>query len=439
MRDLNKKWKIAFVFMALTVFIVQSCNESDQNVVPELADELSKPAQNSWISDPLEVPDPCLDVCLVAGQHMNVGNVETSIDEEGNLYVSYNIYEPDIYLLEVHLEIFSSIEELKDSKKISNGGAIPGKFDYKMSWSAEEMVTSHTVKIPAEDVPEDNCFYIASHAALSNGETAWGGLCDETEKGVTLDVAKQFPGKNWSVYFQFCKDLCEPSMIDFTYAWEDLQNEGNDGDYNDLVIQSDLMPRSGQLDINFLAVARGAKYDHAFKFKIPIDGITGIFGAYDVDEVTEPGYYLVTVFPSTRAVLPSFEDTNHTNTRPEDTDCLPNAEILVSLTIDGSFSLNTEAPFEPFITVNPNSSKRYNLFIWEINKMESDGVWSVLVDGELKQYPNGILIPDDWKWPYERQIITEPYPDFVSIGDGYPLSNWASNLANENLVWTCTE
>lgn len=436
MKDLHQIWKISTLVLVFAVFMFQSCEEADKSVSPNETD--AKIAKGHDMDSGLmawdeTVPDPCKSVCLVAGQHMNVGSVDVAV-VDGDLFVTYNILENGIYLQEVHLDIFASVEEFKAAKKISNGGAIPGKFEYKQSWSANDMITSHTVKIPSDYVDKvsggKNCFYIASHAALSNGETAWGGVCNESDKGVTLVNALQFPGKNWSVYFEFCLDDCN-SPIDFTYAWEDLKISGNDADYNDLVIKSDVLKSSNELSIDFFASARGAAYDHAFKIKVPKIGVTGISGDSGVE--SDADFYYITVFASTKAVLPEEGVSPHlfaANTAPNDITCDPTATSQIIISINGSFVYDEAKPFEPFITVHPGTALAYDLYIWEVSGLST---WT---NGAGKEYPNGILIPADWQWPLERQIITGPYPDFTSITDGWN-PNWADNLADPSKVWSC--
>ncbi len=416
----------------ISLFLFQSC---ENETIEIIQNDKKKPSKIDWGLTEWNgtVPDACKEVCLVAGQHMYVGTVNVATDN-GDLLITYNITEDGIYLEEVHLDIFSSLEQFKAAKKVSNGGAIPGKFEYKMSWSADEMITSHTVRIPKDyvDYIGGDCLFVASHAALSNGETAWGGLCDISDNNITnLDDAKQFPGANWSVYFEFCAEECTES-IDFTYAWEDLQNIGNDADYNDLVIQSDIIKSNNEVKITFLATARGAAFDHRFKFKIPKTGITGIFGAFNV--VDDGTHYIVTVFQSTKVELPGEGISPHpyaANTVPGDVTCAPNGTAEIVLTIDSNFSFNPNFPYEPFINVTPFApfgTNPYDLYIYEVSGRDT---W---IDGSGDEYPNGILISSDWKWPLEAVYIGLAYPDFKSLTDGWN-PNWSNNLADLSKVF----
>jgi len=411
---------IFFLSFLMLGFVFNSC---ENNLDETASDDVSLKNHHIMV-------DPCKEVCLVAGQHMYVGNVMVG-EDDGDIYVTFNITEPEIYLLETHVDIFLSETQFKADKKISNGGAIPGKFKFKKSWSMGEMMTSYTVMIPASYVDEvtggENCFFIATHAALSNGETAWGGICDETDKGVSLGNALQFPGRNWSVYFEFCLDECE-TTVDFTYAWEDLMKDGadgNDGDYNDLVIKSDVIKTMSELKISFYASARGASYDHAFKIKVPqmgiVGGMGGVFGEAAIAEDGDD--YIITVFASTKAQLPE-ESINPypfaANTVRTDTDCEPHATAEIIISINGDFAFDPNMPYYPFITVHPGTPNAYDLNIWELDMPNGD-TWT---DVGGIEYPNGIIISDDWKWPYEKAHVKTAYSGFMSITDGWN-PNWA--------------
>lgn len=442
---MEKNYKILLLSILFATFF--SCDDTlsiDQDEAAKSKQpkkvKVADAGLNEWTGT---VPDPCKQVCLVAGQHMYVGTVDVAEVPEG-LLVTYNVTEPGIYLEEVHLDIFNTPEAFRDAKKVSNGGAIPGKFEYKKSWSADAMITSHSVLIPTSyieiNIDDLECIFIASHAALSNGETAWGGLCDSSSGDVTnLDEANQFDGANWSVYFQYCLEECVQT-IDFTYAWEDLENDDNDADYNDLVIQADVIKSGNQLSLNFLASARGAAYDHEFKIKIPNLGIVNVFGA---EEVVDDGtFYYITVFASTKALLPREDIAPYpwtANTNSTDTTCEV-GEVEITLTINNNFVWDASRPYEPFITVYPSGTAGagsfYDLYIWEISKdtrPAGSDTWSP--DQGVNVYPNGIIIPRDWNWPYESQIITGPYPDFSPISSWD--DDWFNNFDDPSLAFDC--
>ena len=405
---------IGGLFAALSI---QSCNKESESIAP-----------NAITNDVVSTAPVCKQVSLVAGQHTLAGNVSVGVATNGDLQVTYNVTQAGVYLSETHLDLFTDVNQFKKDKKISGGGAIPGKFAFKQSFSNGSRTTSYTAVIPASYVNAlgSDCFFVAAHAALSNGETAWGGLSRPTSNGrVSLDVSKQFPGNNWSVYFEFCKSECD-NGVDFTYAWEDLQSAGNDSDYNDLVVQSNIVKSATEMKINFLLTARGAAFQHKFRFKIPKAGITGIFGAPSYTE--DATYYYITVFESTRAPFPS-DYANVALGEP----CAPFANTEVVLTLDNTFTYNPAVPYEPYLSVfyNGLTIPAYDLYIYEVSGRDT---WT---DTDGKVYPNGIVIPSDWRWPLERVNIRQPYPNFTSLTEGFT-PNWASNLAQPALTFDKT-
>lgn len=420
------------VFALLFCVSFQSC-EKDDVVTNDGQDLNSAIAIKDGSSSTVSAPEPCIQRCLVAGKNMNVGTVDVAVNGAGDLLLTYNITASNVYILETHADLLSSLEQFKQDKKLGNGGAIPGKFNFKKAFSLAAKVTSYTVVIPksyVDQYSQSGCVSIATHASLSNGESAWAGICSDAPRGTSLENAQQFPGKNWSVYFDFCLDECGGK--DFTFAWEDLRNEGNDADYNDLVIQTNATRSGNQWKLKFFATARGAGIDHSFKIKVPMQGIVQILGANGdpAPAYTSDGLnYIITVFASTKAALPTNDVLPHTNTFPY-LDCVPFGTRDILIKVDNTFIYNTAKPYEPFISVYPSGvagvGGSYDLSIFELSGQHT---WTS-PDGKI--YPNGILVPKDWRWPVEQQHITGPYPDF-------PQPNWAANLANPSLAYDITK
>lgn len=365
---------------------------------------------------------------------MLVGTVGASMAANGDLLVTYNVTKPGVFLLETHLDVFTSPAQLQAAGKLKNGNVAPGKLAFKQSFSLATQMQVYTVTVPKADLDRavganTNCFFVASHAALSNGETAWGGMCSESTTGTTsLGSALQFTGSNWGVYFEFCKSACTQRAVDFTYAWEDLDLDGdaNDRDYNDLVIKSSVMRSPSNLRMKFTAVARGAAFDHQFKIKIPMLGITGIFGTagQPAPNVYNDGtYYYITAFENTKYQLPGSGTQQFSNTIATDP-CVPFAVKEIVLETNSSFVYSATRPYEPLITVIAFSPNRvYDLYVQEISTYRDD-TWTA-TNGQ--RYPNGIVIPADWRWPLEGIAITGPYPTFRSLNDPLGFNfNWAS-------------
>ncbi len=377
-----------------------------------------------------QIPTPCIQRSLVAGQNTIVGTVDVAMGNQGELYLTYRITKPNVYLLEVHADIFRSIQQFQQDKKITGGGAVPGKFQYANAFTTQSKTTSYTVIIPKAYVDKymvNGMLFIATHAALSTGDTAWAGITKDGTKGSSLEDARQFPGSNWSVYFDFNTSQCQG--MDFTFAWEDLKDLRNDGDYNDLVMQADGLRTGNELKLTFKIAARGAFYDHQFKIRIPMTGITGILGTDGIQSsYTNDGTdYIITVFGSTKTSLPN-------NGAPYDTAnsflgyaCVPFAVKEITLQVNGDFVYNTSKPYIPFLSVYPSGAAPYGTDIYDLYVYDISGrdTWTS-EDGKV--YPNGIVIPRTWRWPLENVNINGPYPLF-------PANNWAGTLTNASLTF----
>ncbi|MBU0697321.1 MAG: DUF4842 domain-containing protein [Bacteroidetes bacterium] len=422
-----KNFKSKLTLFCSALLALSSCQKD--NLAPQQS-AISKTVTTSGLNLTSQVPSPCIQRSLVAGQNTIVGVVDVAMGNQGDLYLTYNITKPNVYILEAHADIFKSIEQFKNDKKISGGGAVPGKFQFRNAFTTQSKTTSYTVIIPKAYVNQymvNGMLFITTHAKLSTGDSAWAGITKDGSKGSSLENALQFPGANWSVYFDFNTSQC--GGMDFTFAWEDLQNEGNDGDYNDLVVQADGLRSGNELKLTFKIVARGSYYDHQFKIKIPMAGITRIIGTDGIQSTyTNDGTdYIITVFGSTKLALPpNGAMYDQTNTFPE-FPCVPFAVKEITLQVNGDFVYNTSKPYIPFISVYPSgaapsSGGNYDLSIFDFSGQDT---W-VSADGKV--YPNGIIVPKTWRWPFERVNITGPYPLF-------PANNWASNLADASLTF----
>lgn len=134
---------------------------------------------------------------LYAGQHINAGTVDLSINGE-NLVVTYNTVD-GWELNEVHLFVG---ENLADMPQAKNGNPKIGNFPY--TESNVNGATSYEFVIPLSDFGGEpyicgKTYYVAAHAALQkdNGdgtyqtETGWGDGERLTQRG------------SWATYFSF--------------------------------------------------------------------------------------------------------------------------------------------------------------------------------------------------------------------------------------------
>jgi LruC domain-containing protein len=415
--------KIQALAMGLMLMgAVQGCNKESDLIAPD-ADALAQDCGTPSAPTPT---DFCKEVSLVSGSTV-VGTVGIKMRSTGDALVSYKLTAPGVYLTAANLDVFTSLSQLRNAGKITYWSAYPSRFTFDEAWSSWSRVRTYTFVVPRSYINQcggANCFFVTAQATLSNCSSAWAGLTSpRSGGGVTLDPSKQFAGCGGSAYFEFCKSECTPS-VDFTYAWEDKSNFDNDSDYNDLVVQSDVTKSATEMKINFTLVARGASFEHKFQFKIPKAGITGIFGASSYTSVGND--YIVTVYDNDKL---AFSTTNFVNTSAGT--CTPYVEKQITLTINNSFVYNAARPYEPFITVfypgDPNPV--YDLYIYSVSQQST---WTATSG---KVYPNGIVIPADWKWPLEAVNIAAAYPNFTSLTDGFT-PTWANNLADQSKTFT---
>ncbi|WP_296618389.1 LruC domain-containing protein [Marivirga sp.] len=442
----NIKWSVLPVF----VFALLFAGCTDPNM-----DDFSKNANNKLFFHSLEneafspynaaVLDGCFETCLIAGQHTVAGNMQVMHDKE-YLYVTYNVTQEGVYLKEVHLDLFNDDNDFTDVPH-KNGNPIPGKFEYKMEWEDGDMQTSHTVKINRSDagLDEIDCINIAAHAALSNGETAWGGVCEDPQ-------SFDFPGKNWATYFKYCFPVC---TVDFTYAWEDINRDNqngnlrNDADFNDLVIQANQEiiknAESSTLKLKFTAIARGANYNHAFKVNIPITGDYSLDGGNTIQNAS--GTLTLMVFNNTKADIPANNQGRYEfGANTWDVNCLETNTKEFEIIVYGELGKYTNglraSVLDPFITVK-SVRPNYDLHIWEITGNDSDDTFQfidlkgVYPEGEGKHFPNGIIIPEDWQWPVETQNIWGPYNSFSDI-DSWDTNWYLGGASDTDLVFDKT-
>jgi LruC domain-containing protein len=399
---------------------LQSCSKEDAPGLPNSSAATTIQSDFASLQGGTTALSCSQSVCLVAGQKTYVGTVGTGLDGAGNLLITYKSSVP---IAEVHADVFTTLAAFEAANKTHNGNPAPGQFAYQKSFSGG--VSTYTITVPAAVVSSlPDQFNVAAHAALTNGETAWGGVCTQTQGGATLASAGAFPGKNWATYFGFDKKQCAQD-ISFTYAWEDLVNQYNDLDYNDLVVQSKVLytntPNAKKLDLTFIASARGASFDHKFKFRIPKAGVVSVAGATAVDGLD--GYYYVTVFESTKAVLPGTATNVTANTVATEPYRTPVAKT-VTILLTNAYVYNSAKPYEPFITVYTSGdvnvsnadSPVYDLYIKEVTNRPGMDTFVYTADG--KTYPNGIIIPANWRWPSEMQIISGPYPTCLTTSFG---------------------
>lgn len=442
---LKSKIGVTLSVMAMALSL-QSCNKDSEQVAPDIT--AASQSSNALITSGANITKldlPGTTVSLIAGQYNDAGIVQAVIEPgSGDLLVTYVLNTGVSLITEIHLEVFKTPTEVmtvKSEKFLSGGGAIPGKFQYSSTFAGG--VTGARIRIYANElaglVGASECFSIAAHAVVGT-ETAWAQLADPsvipgTKRLNRTNTGTNFPGSNWSAYFNFCRPT---TIISNTYVWEDLQYSGNDADYNDLVIQSKFAtPTNNEAQITFIAAARGALYDHAFKFKIPKAGIAlnsdGSPAIWRSDKgplepITAQGdLWVVTVFPSTKDVLPAAGSSTYDwtcNTSPTQSVVTKPKEVMLAITTTSTFSYKSTYPINPFITVKPTTGQTYDLYVQgpataaDLQLPNSSSTWAETVStaggNVTTTFPNGVIIPSNWRWPRENVRITQVYPLFTT-------------------------
>ena len=178
---------VSLLPVALTVFLLIGCGETDTESQQNLSSAL--PAPTSLCGEATETT-------LLAGQHIETGTVEVNNDEE-NLYVTFHTFD-GWTLGETHVAVGATSEELPQTP---SGNPIPGQFTY--SDTHEEAVT-YTYVIPLGEAVAGDDQYIAAHAVVRlqseddhrQKESAWG-------------EGPSFPGANWAMYFLHTLQECD--------------------------------------------------------------------------------------------------------------------------------------------------------------------------------------------------------------------------------------
>jgi hypothetical protein len=178
-------------------FTAQWISGIDGPVDIEIRDMLSVHTGNDFVIDDISLCFIKQEYSLCASQTMNVGHIDVSNDND-NLYVKYQITEPDVCLTETHLQAANDLESIPQTKK---NNPIPGRFDYSMEHSC---VTDYTYTIPLEGLTDD--IFIAAHAAvrtLSSGATdaCASGTFDSNQaklkNGDPVSSARSAPENAW--------------------------------------------------------------------------------------------------------------------------------------------------------------------------------------------------------------------------------------------------
>ena len=140
---------------------------------------------------------------LYAGQHIEVGTVSVSNDEEF-LYVTYDLTGTGWWLKETHL--FAG--DLENVPFGNSGNPKIGHFPYH---GDHDMTQEYHFEIPLEKVSSQDCFAIIAHAVvvskengnITSSETAFAFGADQ------FGEPNEFDGNRWGWFVDYCLQDCE--------------------------------------------------------------------------------------------------------------------------------------------------------------------------------------------------------------------------------------
>ncbi|MBL7728507.1 MAG: hypothetical protein JNM68_12510 [Dinghuibacter sp.] len=135
-------------------------------------------------------------VNLIAGQHINAGNIEILQDEQF-IYVTYNTTDGWV-LAKTHLYVGGCAAIPVNGA----GNPQPGRFPYK---AAHSNVTSYTYAVPIAAIGIGNCGCIAAHAEVKKLNASGSVIQQETAWGEGSAIN---PSGSWAMKFEFCPVAC---------------------------------------------------------------------------------------------------------------------------------------------------------------------------------------------------------------------------------------
>lgn len=377
--------------------------------------------------------------CLINSNQTSQGEAVLYNDDDGNFYIDFNLNDG---LKIKNIYLFVGLQQ-KQLPRYNNGQAAYDKYPYIKSFDNPTLQKFTYKLILGED---EQCWYVSAMvevvaAGSENAIPLWMGC---TAGGSNVDAFYVDKNITNGLYVGFCQKSCTP--IDYTFAFEDLKVlNGNDMDYNDLVIQARYVEtvqntdQVSNISMTFFAKARGAAYDHEFSVVVPVSGASTVqIRRYNAigellsqESFSRNGAVNCLVFTSTKSALPpngilEYHASNTDTTKDElgFPPCLVRSwKTVISINITNPAANvaggNLKKPYDPYILVKPSNvpADYYTLHIHEITNDPED-----LYEKNGVLYPNGVLVPSDWGWPLERVGIRQIHPDF-------PAPEWYTNIA----------
>ncbi len=214
----------------------------------------------------------------------------------------------------------------------------------------------------------------------------------------------------------------------YTVAFEDLYPRQGDADFNDYVVrvryEEDLDSRGNVKRVRgfYQHVAKGAGYNHILKLTLPnVPKANYSLKNFTSTDILESEVNVESVSPSSISLLAQSNLTlgNSNTGKNQSFQFGKKSEIEFILETPISKSILGSVPYDLFISViNTNQEIHF-----AGRKFDQNGKDLYL---DETSFPWAIMVPGNFKWPYERNNIHVAYPKFES---------WYKSLGGVDVDW----
>ncbi len=381
--------------------------------------------------------------------------------EAGTLELTYEMTDN-----EVNWDGHEPVEDPFELEDVKPGDE--GCFTYELELSGNPACVYADIELDASD--EDIRDSLEFNISWNEEETGWFTwdedgdmiriLLGEWEDGdkdnveicwrIPTTVGNEIQGQSLDLEIRFkAEQLRHKERVEYpeggttTVAFEDLEINDIDWDYNDFVVAIDTEAAFrgteednglDSLEFEIKPLARGAMYDHAFGMKFPAGTFTSdgewILTVYDGDNElvgTETGDFFAdddmdfTVIDHTSDALPGLANAFYCDDYVE-TDRW--ATLSIEFDELEPFDLGTIEQEE--FTEFHGEELFFDPYLYVHNTDDT------IPTGDVRT----LTVPDDWKWPTEETAIWDAYDEVEEDADGSPtfVPEWWDNY-DDDLVY----
>jgi LruC domain-containing protein len=328
------------------------------------------------------IGNPALGALVIIGDNNNESFFRATVDQNGNVSGRFtvNATTNEVYLIVTY-----------------NGQTIKTKLDIKFSSQFTRVINFEVLSTPIPIVDSDS-----------------DGVADEE------DFYPNDPSRASKINY--------PSTGYYTVAYEDLFPKLGDADFNDYVVrvryEEDLNATGNVVRIRgyYQHVAKGAGYDHLLKLNIPDIGNVD----YTLKNLTSDGIIE--------------KEISFSNVEAKGIELFPSSKLTIpksNTALNSSFQIGKKSEIEVILKAPVSktilSSVPYDLFLYVMNTKKEIHFAGKYFDAagediylDVNGFPWAVMIPGDWKWPYEKFNIHAAYPTF---------ENWYKSKGSLNADW----